>query len=191
MREHAPFHSLALNRSSSMLKKQPSICKSVSLSFLSNEHELVCSKAQMGISGPIQQQGVRYYNNWQLLWFLKGPKVAIWEMVIEQEVGKEWLRVVPHPGLPCAQLTYLSPSSTEKNPVPHHACERLGWILFRPLQEEKIKAHKPTRGRTAAARYNLALADLLAGSPRLAPGCALPDEKAQTLSEKFSYWFSS
>lgn len=63
MREHAPFHSLALNRSSSMLKKQLSICKSVSLSFLSNEHELVCSKAQMGISGPIQQQGVRYYNN--------------------------------------------------------------------------------------------------------------------------------
>lgn len=63
MREHAPFHSLALNRSSSMLKKQLSICKSVSLSLLSNELELVCSKAQMGISGPIQQQGVRYYNN--------------------------------------------------------------------------------------------------------------------------------
>lgn len=50
MREHAPFHSLTLNRSSSMLKKQLSICKSVSLSFLSNEHELVCSKAQMGTS---------------------------------------------------------------------------------------------------------------------------------------------
>lgn len=63
MREHAPFRSLALNRSSSTLKKQLPICKSVSLSFLSNELELVCSKAQMGISGPIQQQGVRYYNN--------------------------------------------------------------------------------------------------------------------------------
>lgn len=91
------------------------------------------------------------------------------------------------PPLRTAALTYLNPSSTEKDPVPHHACEQPGWILFRPLQEEKIKAHEPTRGRTAAARYNLALADLLAGSPRLAPGCAVPDEKAQTLSEKFSY----
>lgn len=61
---------------------------SANLSFLSNEPELVCSKAQMGISGPIQQQGVCYYNNWQLSWFLKGPKVAIWEMVMEQEAGE-------------------------------------------------------------------------------------------------------
>lgn len=70
-----------------MLKKQLSICKSVSLSFLSNEPESVCSKAQMGISGPIQQQGVCYYNNWQLPGFLKSLKAAMWGMAMEQEAG--------------------------------------------------------------------------------------------------------
>lgn len=94
------------------------------------------------------------------------------------------------PPLRTAALTYLSHSCTEKTPASCHPCKQPGWILFSSLEEEKIKAHEPTTegtGGTAAACYDLALADLLLGSPRLAPGCALPDEKAQMLSKKFSY----
>lgn len=140
MRDHAPFHSQALNRSSSMLKKQLSICKSVSLSFLSNEPELVCSKAQMGISGPIQQQGVCYYNNWQLPGFLKSLKAAMWEMAMEQEGGD---------GCRCSSWApQPQPFPNGASPMSHQPWDQLGSA---PLQEEMTKPPEPTLWRAAAA----------------------------------------
>lgn len=109
----------------------------------------------MGISGPVQQQGVCYYNNWQLLWFLKGPKVAIWEMVIEQEVAKEWLCGVQCPGLPCAEL--CSPTSAlHAQRKPRHPttlansrpgsfsapCKRRGW---KPMSQQREEQQRTLR----------------------------------------------
>lgn len=108
-------------------------------------------------------------------------------MVIEQEVAKEWRSAASQPPLHAAALACLSPSCTEKTPVPHRSCKQLGQIPFSSLREEKIKAREPTLGGTAAVCNDLALAGLLVGSPRLAPGCVLLDERAQMLSEKFSH----
>lgn len=148
MREHAPFHSQALNRSSSLLKKQLSICKSVSLSFLSNEPELVCSKAQMGISGPIQQQGVCYYNNWKLWWFLKGPKVPFGKWLWNKKLGRDGCRCRSWAPVP-------QPFPHGASPTSQQPWEQLGSA---PLQEETIKPLELTLQSSAVAHSGLVLA---------------------------------
>lgn len=172
MREHAPFHSQALNRSFNMLKKQLSICRSASLSVLSNEPELVCSKAQMGISGPVQQQGLCYYNNWQVPWFIKGPKGAIGETVMEQEVGKGWLQVQV-PGSSASALPHVQQPWDQQDPPPTGGDN---------------KTPEPILWSAAMAHSRLGLC--LWALP-LAPGCVLLGERAQKMPEKLSYWFSS
>lgn len=133
----------------------------------------------MGISGPIQQQGVRYYNNWQLLWFLKGPKVAIWEMTIEQEGGQGRLCVAgPAPqrsptSALHAQRRTRRPSTLAKSQDG-----------FGSLKEEKIKAHGATTGGTAAPRSALALAHLLEGSSPPSPQAARCRMKEQRCCQR-------
>lgn len=158
MRDHAPFHGQALNRSSSMLKKQLSIGKSVSLSFLSNEPELVCSKAQMGISGPIQQQGSVNIttDNSQDFW-----------KALKQPFGKWlWNKKLDRDGCSCRSWAPLpQPFPHGASPVSHQPWDQLGSA---PLQEEMIKPPEPTLWSTAVSP-NSSLVLGSAPSPRLCP----------------------